>query len=1148
MLPLKSKNGNSTQRRVRRLSVFFRAFLTINSLFCINGILGQNCSIRLEVNAIRARCQADGEIHSILHDTAGSQLSQIRYAYIPYAGEDSIMESSRPSVTHLRPGRYKVRVSALCHTGLPQEQAYLVVADSVDNILIESDYEHPVSGVIYPLFTLEHPYGTVPSLRCRPTGKIQLKIERGTLPYTVDISRIVGGDTLFWRSVTFSEPQHSGNDPLRYDFHDYYTIDSLPAGEYRFLCHDACGYYMPVLFAPVPEIRYNLRNQRFLLRNSSGDIYSHNVITLKNILAEAYSTESNDDYYHFSEEAIYEYRFIHPDILTGPDTTRWYNLPPSSTQGTFIHDTVFQARCYGDIWFKPITMQLRPKTCEDTLLEYHYTIYPQSQVMANLLTETRLVLQSQEYYDTCGKQSARYKDVITGLLLFADRLVPDNLVMPADSLNHPSEKAYTLVDEQHGIPNSTVGMNYHSYITLPVKWKVTNATTDTVLFRDMESTHHYSWYISSYVTSGVQAGDTLIIELTDALGCPIYATTIVYKPQPAGSISSRYFNYEWGTTTHDFKEYCPNGRYGVGVFQGYGAYGLARSENGTFRASYRDVTVALVGSPRGNFYNFTAQADSLGHLTIHRQDSNNLADIQIVSYKYKGSNCPLLLFSDTGLANGQYTWVITSACNQSRDTLVQDFFHESPEVVEPPAYRFQRQCTKLEITPVAGQFAKGGQNLQTYFQVYLGDSIIHSANAVVKGEPMLVGVAGDYRLSMYTLPPGGDLSLPGNPCYHVDTVIHWDGATLDFKYLYSYVCNSADTTGFVHSKARGGTEPYSYYLYAQPDGEGPLIAQNNTGYFEHVPLRFMQAMSVRMEDGCNAHFLTNFRVSDMESIRKCWLEDGDTIPTYEVGDTCHLHGLAREEFTYHWTGPDGFESQQRDVDLLLSMTDEGMYRIEIMGSGCGVLRDSVRVHIRDPWINIPCPDAVDYDGNIYTAVRIDHYCWTQRNLESTHYADGRDIPIVMGYASDMYPDTLENVRIFGNLYTWRDAMDSLMQDSLTAGGHHRGICPDGWYLPEREQYDALSQYGSDALRSPLYWINDSGGHNSTQFSALPAGFFNGDRKRFENLLGETRFWSTSSDENSENIPFFSILFPCSRLEEEQSPGHFGYSIRCILEE
>ena len=60
--------------------------------------------------------------------------------------------------------------------------------------------------------------------------------------------------------------------------------------------------------------------------------------------------------------------------------------------------------------------------------------------------------------------------------------------------------------------------------------------------------------------------------------------------------------------------------------------------------------------------------------------------------------------------------------------------------------------------------------------------------------------------------------------------------------------------------------------------------------------------------------------------------------------------------------------------------------------------------------------------------------------------------------------------------------------------------------------------------------------------------YNGYRKRFENLLGETRFWSTSGDENSENTPFFSMTVPCHKLEEKEDTDNFGYSIRCILEE
>lgn len=168
---------------------------------------------------------------------------------------------------------------------------------------------------------------------------------------------------------------------------------------------------------------------------------------------------------------------------------------------------------------------------------------------------------TQEYYDTCGYQTARYENVITGLKLFSQRIIPVNIYMPADSLNHPSDKAYTLMAEEGGIPNSTVGMQYHSYVTLPVTWKVTNTITDTVLFSDMESTLDYSWILSSNVTSGVNAGDTLIVEIVDAHGCPVHATTIVYKPELGGGIASYYRNYDWATTTQDFKEYCPAGFY-----------------------------------------------------------------------------------------------------------------------------------------------------------------------------------------------------------------------------------------------------------------------------------------------------------------------------------------------------------------------------------------------------------------------------------------------------------------------------------------------------------------------------------------------------------------------------------------------------------
>ena len=190
-----------------------------------------------------------------------------------------------------------------------------------------------------------------------------------------------------------------------------------------------------------------------------------------------------------------------------------------------------------------------------------------------------------------------------------------------------------------------------------------------------------------------------------------------------------------------------------------------------------------------------------------------------------------------------------------------------------------------------------------------------------------------------------------------------------------------------------------------------------------------------------------------------------------------------------------------------------------------------------------CPDAVDYEGNVYHGVRIGCNCWTQRNLESTKYSDGAEIAGRYAYANLQYPDTSANVAVFGRLYSFEAAV----RDSADNGhGHIQGICPDGWFLPTPEHYESLNEYGTPALRSPNLWIVGAG-DNSTGFTALPAGFYNGQLDRYEGLLTETYFWSTQNVEPSVAKHVYAINYYCDAVVEQHPSSGLGFSVRCIKE-
>jgi uncharacterized protein (TIGR02145 family) len=127
---------------------------------------------------------------------------------------------------------------------------------------------------------------------------------------------------------------------------------------------------------------------------------------------------------------------------------------------------------------------------------------------------------------------------------------------------------------------------------------------------------------------------------------------------------------------------------------------------------------------------------------------------------------------------------------------------------------------------------------------------------------------------------------------------------------------------------------------------------------------------------------------------------------------------------------------------------------------------------------------------------------------------------------------------YGGLYSWSEAMqlpswcarqaprtplvDTVAACNAMLSVPHRGICPAGWHLPQRVEWEALlAAAGGVAanLRPTLpdtCYVGDDGrtycfpwtGTNSTGFSALPSGYRYTGGVYAEVGVSETTFWSS----------------------------------------
>ena len=127
-----------------------------------------------------------------------------------------------------------------------------------------------------------------------------------------------------------------------------------------------------------------------------------------------------------------------------------------------------------------------------------------------------------------------------------------------------------------------------------------------------------------------------------------------------------------------------------------------------------------------------------------------------------------------------------------------------------------------------------------------------------------------------------------------------------------------------------------------------------------------------------------------------------------------------------------------------------------------------------------------------------------------------------------------NCKRLGRLYTWAEA---------------KTVCPDGWRLPTKEDFEALvvAQSRADlALKSRDGWFKKGNGSDALGFRALPAGYRGADGK-FNGIGGYAYFWSATEDaENRESNAFYLFLSFSSEAASINAFAKEDYrSVRCV---
>jgi uncharacterized protein (TIGR02145 family) len=157
----------------------------------------------------------------------------------------------------------------------------------------------------------------------------------------------------------------------------------------------------------------------------------------------------------------------------------------------------------------------------------------------------------------------------------------------------------------------------------------------------------------------------------------------------------------------------------------------------------------------------------------------------------------------------------------------------------------------------------------------------------------------------------------------------------------------------------------------------------------------------------------------------------------------------------------------------------------------------------------------------------------------------------MIYHGAFNSDEAENLATYGRLYDWYAAVNvpagSEAEPTTTQSGNFvRGICPAGWHVPDSANMASLNKINSDDIKADILWQTPGYDHGDG-FYALPAGYYNPTKDRYENMLSDTYYWSTVRKSHSE-CWVCSIEHGCNLVVTDNMSIESGLSVRCVKDQ
>lgn len=914
--------------KLKKILLIFSLLLFLTQL-----TQAQTCPFHVQFKTINATCYNNGKVVYALFDNNGilitdtstlrteHHITDVRIYYktdTVHYGNDYRGGWDTLTIDY---GEYTIGVEGIC-SGSP--------IDTQTVLIVNTNYQTPTAGALGKNATSLDGMGRRPTLTCQNTGRIQLKIEGGRLPFTVIM---MDGAENPIDTIVFTE-KNSGTNVYRWDYKDYYTIDSLTAGNYIFHIEDACGTGLPNIPQTVDTIGFAKLNNISVFA-SSGNFEDNNIVKINVEL-----DQNHRPYFANLISEYAQYRFTHSG---GLGASEWKSFPETSQKTVLFYDTIAGANKYCDIWDKNINFEYKLTNCGSSITTKTIQIHkPAKRFFSTADTLTDL------YH---GIDSLGYKKFGTDLVRHTHAYMIHYFANENDYFDN-SKYNNSLLNETKTGDDPSQRFHY----THPLVWKYVDTNTGDTIKKDTVSTivdwsYIYCWDIERYYGSFVDSTLVVNVEriLVDGNNCELVDTTtdMAFRYWYPGC---GYHPQEWILDYESWNKKCGETR----SLKFYGRH--------TSNVIKDSMKISLVHSPLNDFYNFNAIYNaSTGQWDISKTFPLNESDIIFAASGISFTMTDYELPSGDYIFNIQYNYHTCSTDSFANKSISKNFDFPAThqiKLLENAAYITKQECSVLEITFAAGKYdilKSETDPSDNYNSIKVSHKPTPALFKIING-PVGGYDDGDFLIGNTT-----KISIPGYyvikmepndeyPCTyepHYDTLFN-PGGSVTFKYDLALLCDKNDTIGDVYVEATDGKKPYTYILYSGKDKTGEILGTNTTGHFHDVKMKSNQVMSCLVTDACGAYFYVNIYPNTLAKTQKIWFDNHRKDTTICEGSSISVHALkAGENFSYEWTGPNGFHSTSSDSTLYISRGDtSGWYKVTITGTECNAISDSIYLNIK----------------------------------------------------------------------------------------------------------------------------------------------------------------------------------------------------------